>query len=51
MKFSFVYRGNVLGQSPYSKGHPNCVESGLTDSRRYFGLCGEYIFINNLGIL
>ncbi|XP_018561505.1 venom allergen 3 [Anoplophora glabripennis] len=33
--------GNVLGQSPYSRGHPNCVESGLTDSRKYFGLCDK----------
>ncbi|KAJ8950443.1 hypothetical protein NQ318_010320 [Aromia moschata] len=31
--------GNVIGASPYAKGYPSCVQSGLTDSRKYLGLC------------
>ncbi|XP_074025750.1 venom allergen 5 2 [Leptinotarsa decemlineata] len=31
--------GNVLGRTPYNKGNPNCMENGLTESRRFSGLC------------
>ncbi|CAH1175662.1 unnamed protein product [Phaedon cochleariae] len=31
--------GNVLGQTPYKKGYPNCLEKGLVNSKRFAGLC------------
>ncbi|CAG9863692.1 unnamed protein product [Phyllotreta striolata] len=33
--------GNVLGQTPYTKGYPNCNGNGLTDSTKFSGLCDK----------
>ncbi|XP_049870213.1 venom allergen 5-like [Pectinophora gossypiella] len=31
--------GNVIGSNPYEKGSPSCNAYGLSDSRKYSGLC------------
>ncbi|KAJ0178778.1 hypothetical protein K1T71_005553 [Dendrolimus kikuchii] len=31
--------GNVIGSNPYEKGYPSCSNFGLTESRKYSGLC------------
>lgn len=31
--------GNVIGTNPYEKGYPSCSNFGLTESRKYSGLC------------
>lgn len=31
--------GNVIGSNPYEKGYPACSTFGLTESRKYSGLC------------
>ncbi|CAG4914802.1 unnamed protein product [Colias eurytheme] len=31
--------GNVLGSNPYEKGRPSCTQYGLSESRKYSGLC------------
>ncbi|KAG5869712.1 hypothetical protein JTB14_014238 [Gonioctena quinquepunctata] len=35
--------GNVLGQTPYTKGYPSCMQNGLAASRRFSGLCDKSI--------
>ncbi|CAG9795124.1 unnamed protein product [Diatraea saccharalis] len=31
--------GNVIGSNPYEKGYPSCSSYGLSESRKYSGLC------------
>ncbi|CAK1546025.1 unnamed protein product [Leptosia nina] len=50
--------GNVIGSSPYEKGHPSCTAFGLSESRKYSGLCSatftstsNYVADNNNGFI
>ncbi|XP_072939716.1 venom allergen 5-like [Epargyreus clarus] len=33
--------GNVIGSNPYEKGYPSCSTFGLSESRKYSGLCSS----------
>ena len=44
--FLNFFRGNVIGATMYRVGRPGqtmCINEGLATSRRYPGLCGNYI--------